>query len=107
MSFVPVARIDEVPDGRGLRVRVDGVDLGLYRVDGQIFAMEDTCPHAGSPLSNGELEGCVVVCEAHGWPFDVTTGRPPDVPASAEPLARYAVRVVDSQVEIHLDETLP
>ncbi len=62
MSFVPVARIDEVPDGRGLRVRVDGVDLGLYRVDGQIFAMEDTCPHAGSPLSNGELEGCVVVC---------------------------------------------
>jgi len=102
MSFVPVAQTDEIPEGRGLRVRVDEIDIGLYRVDGQIFAMEDNCPHAGFPLSKGQLEGCVIVCEAHGWPFDVRTGFDPEN-ADGFPVPCFAVSVRGATV--HVDVT--
>jgi len=102
VSFVPVARLDEIPSDRGLRVRVDEIDIGLYRVGDAVFAMEDQCPHAGFPLSEGRLEGCVIVCEAHGWPFDVRTGFDPEH-ADGFPLPCFEVRVENGVVEVDLD----
>ena len=105
VSFAPVARFDEIPTDRGLRVRVDEIAIGLYRVGDEIFAMEDTCPHAGFPLSEGRLEGCVIVCEAHGWPFDVRTGFDPDH-ADGFPIPCFEVRVVDDVVEVDLERRI-
>ena len=102
-AFVPVAQIEEIPGDRGLRVSVEGVDIGLYAVDGEIFAMEDTCPHAGSPLSQGELDGCVIVCKAHGWPFDIRTGFDPDN-ADGFPIPCFAVSVIEGTVHIDINE---
>ena len=101
MSFVAVARLDEIPSDRGLRVRLEGIDLGLYRVGERVYAMEDTCPHAGFPLSEGEFENCVIVCKAHGWPFDVRTGFDPD-DQDGFPIPCFAVRVLEGQVEVDL-----
>ncbi len=55
------------------RTEREGLAIGLYRDGDQVYAMEDACPHAGFPLSRGTFENCVIVCDAHGWPFD---GRP-------------------------------
>jgi nitrite reductase/ring-hydroxylating ferredoxin subunit len=105
MAFVRVARFDEIPDDRGLRVRVDDVDIGLYRIGDEIYAMEDTCPHAGYPLSEGELEECVIVCKAHGWPFDVRTGFDPDNP-DGFPIPCFAVRVGEGTVFVDVEERI-
>lgn len=96
MSFQRVASLAEVPTDRGLRVRVGDVDIGLYRIDDTVYAMEDSCPHAGWPLSQGRLAGCVIVCEAHGWPFDVRTGFDPK-DADGFPIPCYAVRLIDER----------
>ena len=105
MAFVPVAQTDEIPDGGGLRVRIDGIDIGLYRIDGEVFAMEDNCPHAGFPLSKGRLQNCVIVCEAHGWPFDVRTGFDPEN-ADGFPVPCFAVSVRGDTVHVDLaDQT--
>ena len=82
--------------------RVGGIDVGIYRVGDEIHAMEDACPHAGFPLSSGRLEGCVVVCKAHGWPFDVRTGFDPEN-ADGFPIPCFAVRIIDDGVEVDLD----
>ena len=105
MSFVPVARIAEIPSKRGLCVQVAGVDIGLYLVDERVYAMENTCPHAGSPLSEGELDGCVITCEAHGWPFDVRTGFDPDN-ADGFPIPCFAVSVEDGMVHVDLEHRI-
>jgi nitrite reductase/ring-hydroxylating ferredoxin subunit len=60
-----------------LRATVDGVPVAIWRVGDAFYAMEDVCPHAGRPLHDAELDGCIVVCPAHGWDFDVRTGFPP------------------------------
>lgn len=48
--------------------------VALYRVDGTWCAVTDRCPHAGAPLSPGELDGAVLTCPAHGSQFDVRSG---------------------------------
>lgn len=48
--------------------------VALYRAEGQWCAIADRCPHAGAPLSTGELDGTVVTCTAHGSQFDVRSG---------------------------------
>lgn len=101
LSFVAVARLHEIPTDRGLRVVVEGIGIGLYRVGETIYAMEDACPHAGYPLSEGELEGCIISCRAHGWPFDIRTGFDPDN-ADGFPIPCFAVEVEGDEVRIDL-----
>ncbi|MBI1851639.1 MAG: Rieske 2Fe-2S domain-containing protein [Planctomycetes bacterium] len=77
MPNVTVGNIGELAPGSCKRVDVNGKPVALYNVDGTVYASEDTCPHRGGPLGEGELEGTVVTCPWHGWRFDVVTGQSP------------------------------
>lgn len=105
MSYQPVARIEEIPERRGLCVQVAGIDVGVFVVEGAVYAIENRCPHAGDPLSEGTLEGRIVTCPAHGWQFDVSTGfRPSD--GDGFPIPRFATRVVEGVVEVDIEAPL-
>ena len=101
MAFRVVARVSEIPIGRGLCVQVDGIDVGLFRAEGRIYAMENRCPHQGIPLSEGSLEGAVITCRAHGWDFDVRTGHRPTDP-DGFPIPCFPVEVDGDDVRIDL-----
>jgi nitrite reductase/ring-hydroxylating ferredoxin subunit len=105
LPFVCVARLEDVPTRRGLRVEVEGIAVGLYRVGETVYAMEDDCPHAGFPLSEGALEGCVISCRAHGWPFDIRTGFDPD-DADGFPIPCFAVEIESGEVRLDLSQRL-
>ncbi len=96
-----VARFDQIPTDRGLRVEVEGVAIGLYRIGEAVYAMEDACPHAGIALSKGTLDGHVVTCRAHGWPFDVRTGFDP-ANADGFPVPCFAVELREGEVFLDL-----
>jgi nitrite reductase/ring-hydroxylating ferredoxin subunit len=100
-----VASLDEIPEDGGLRIVLGELELGLYRVDGELYALDNICPHAGFPLSEGLLDGACVICPAHMWEFDVRTGLPPMV-TTGERLARYAVRVQDDSAWIDPEQPL-
>jgi len=73
-EYVRVARVDQVPVGRGWPVTVNGKELALFNVNGTVYAMDDTCLHQGLSLAMGELDGPIVTCRGHGWRYDVRTG---------------------------------
>jgi nitrite reductase/ring-hydroxylating ferredoxin subunit len=73
-DFVKVAQISEVPAGQGKCVEVDGRRIGIFNVDGILYAIDDICPHQQASLSEGELKGKIITCPLHGWEYDVTTG---------------------------------
>ena len=102
VAFENVARLSEIPVGRGLCVRIRGIEVGLFRVGEAVYAMENRCPHAGDPLSEGLLEGPVVFCRAHGWKFDVRTGFRPD-DADGFPIPCFEVRIVGDEIHVDLD----
>ena len=107
MAFKPVAKLADIPEGTGFGVEIDGFEIGLYRLaeSGEIRAMENSCPHAGYPLHRGYLEGTVIVCQLHGWPFDVCSGR---MPGNSDGFAldRYPTRVEGDDVLVDLENPI-
>ena len=69
-----IAAVADVPAGSGKELTAGGRVIALYNVEGEFYALDGVCPHAGGPLGEGELCGSVVTCPWHGWQFDVTTG---------------------------------
>lgn len=69
---VPAARVP-APGGRAL-VESDGKSLALFNVDGQFYAIDDSCPHQGASLCGGRLDGRVIQCCAHGLRFNLASG---------------------------------
>jgi nitrite reductase/ring-hydroxylating ferredoxin subunit len=58
-----------------VRIEYPPFDVLVCLVDGQPFAIEDACNHAGASLSEGDRQGDCVSCPMHGYLFDLTTGR--------------------------------
>jgi len=79
------------PSGQAALVTVDGEDVALFRRGGEIFAIGNTCPHQGGSLSDGFIEGDIVICPLHGWEFDVRSGTCMTIPGESVP--RYVVTV--------------
>ena len=61
------------------------------REDGSVAALEDRCPHRGTPLSMGWLERDELVCGYHGFRF-ATDGRCTGIPTQAEIPRQACVR---------------
>jgi len=92
MSFVRACAVDEVEPGKPHAITVDGVDLALVRDGDDFYAIFDECSHAAIPLSEGEVDGCLVECWLHGSTFDLRTGKP-TIPPASEPVEVYPVQV--------------
>lgn len=90
-KLVKVGSVADVPPGSGKLVEVEGKHIAVFNVGGRYYAIDDTCPHQGGPLSEGELEGEVVTCPWHGSTFNVTTGAVLTPPARRG-VNRYPVR---------------
>lgn len=81
------------------RVQAECVPVLLAKVDGQIYALHDTCVHAGCSLAEGRLEGTSVVCSCHGSQFDLRDGAVINGPATmAAP--HFDVRVEQDMIEV-------
>jgi nitrite reductase (NADH) small subunit len=86
---VRVAGAGEVKPGEARVVEAEGRTIALFNVDGRYYAIDNTCPHRGGPLGEGDLDGAVVSCPWHAWRWNVTTGANTNNPAVT--VACYAV----------------
>ncbi len=99
-DFVKVATVDEIPTGGSKLVEVNYVRVALFKLDGEIHAIEDVCTHDGGPLVEGTVvNGCEVVCPRHGARFDIRTGAALSFPAF-EATNTYAVQIDGDDVLI-------
>jgi len=91
---VVVARSEDVLEGGRVVVETAGIEIGIFRVDGDLYAWENSCAHFGGPVCQGRLVPRVVerlddegrsigdffsdelhiVCPWHGFEYDVRTG---------------------------------
>jgi nitrite reductase/ring-hydroxylating ferredoxin subunit len=63
---------------------------------------DDHCTHGPGSLSEGEIEGDVIVCNFHNGAFHIPTGNVDRRPCTV-PVRTYGVRIVDHQVCIDPD----
>ncbi len=70
-----VAKISEVPSFGKKVVTVAGRELLLVNLKGKIYAVENECPHQGSPMSAAVVKDGYISCPRHGYRFSLTDGR--------------------------------
>ncbi len=85
MARVKVLEAPDLPPGKSVLVSVDGRDVALFRRGADILAIGNDCPHQGGSLSDGWVEGDIVICPLHGWEFDVRSGACMTVPGETVP----------------------
>ena len=76
-TFVTVANVNDLKPGEGKAVAAEGREIALFNVNGNFYAIDNTCAHRGGPLGEGICDGSIVTCPNHGWQYDVTTGMNP------------------------------
>ena len=80
-AFVTACATSDVAPGTAKTLTVGGKEVAVFNVDGAFYALDNTCPHRGGPLGEGDLDGGVVACPWHAWRWDVTTGANTNNPA--------------------------
>jgi 3-phenylpropionate/trans-cinnamate dioxygenase ferredoxin subunit len=102
MDWTPVCHIDELPPGAHRTVDLDGTQVAVFNLGGELHAIEDLCTHDGGILTGGPVEGDEIVCPRHGARFSIRTGEALTAPAY-EPTATFPVRVEDGVVQVKDD----
>jgi nitrite reductase/ring-hydroxylating ferredoxin subunit len=101
MAFTRVASIHELAAGQAKQAKVQGRTLAIINVGGTFYAIDDTCPHRGASLSEGDVLRSEVTCPWHGARFDVTSGAHLCPPAHTG-VQSYRVQVVGEEVQVDI-----
>ena len=99
---VVAALTEDVLEGGRVVVDIQGLEIGIFRLDGRLYAWENRCAHLGGPVCQGvlmnrvveRLDECMrslgddfadeqhIVCPWHGYEYDVRTGQHPGDPGA-------------------------
>jgi nitrite reductase/ring-hydroxylating ferredoxin subunit len=73
-EFFPVLDEKDLQEGTMKLVKEQGTPILLIKTGGEIYAIDNRCPHMGCGFSGGSLDGDVVICPCHDWRFNLKTG---------------------------------
>jgi len=102
-DFIRVAKLEDIAEPGKQLVEVDDRLVVLFRVEGEIYCLDDICTHDGGPLGEGELSGFSIACPRHGACFDVRSGNAITMPATEATVA-HEVKVEGGEIFVKLNE---
>jgi nitrite reductase/ring-hydroxylating ferredoxin subunit/uncharacterized membrane protein len=105
-DWTDVAALDDLVDGKPVRVEADKTPVLLLRQGEHIRAIGAVCPHLGGPLDEGRIDGELVTCPWHGSVYSLVDGAVVHGPATL-PVTAYEVRVADGRVSIRANAERP
>ena len=102
MGKILAGKTSDIPSGKMIMVSTDGKDILVTNVDGNYYAMDDTCTHAGASLSEGSLDGSTITCPWHGSTWDCKTGKLVAFGAQLKDLSSYKVTVESDEIFVEV-----
>jgi len=101
-GFQKICSIKDLHENAGKRFIVNNTEIAVFLIDNKIYALSNICPHQHTALIyDGFIENGYVVCPAHGWMFNLKTGRTSE---GGSGLEVYKTIVVDEQVYVKVEE---
>jgi nitrite reductase/ring-hydroxylating ferredoxin subunit/uncharacterized membrane protein len=98
-KFTRVMPEADLKENKPTRAEANGVAILLVRRKGEIYAMTETCPHMGGPLSEGKLVGDAIQCPWHMSELALEDGHVVNGP-TAYPARCFDVRVRAGNIEV-------
>ena len=97
-TYINVIKKSALANGVMKTIVFEGKKIMIANINGEYFAIGDTCTHAGCSLgTQGKLNGSVVTCGCHGGQFDVTSGSVVSPPPQKNAVS-YSVKVEGDDV---------
>jgi len=101
-SFKKLCKVSELSERQGKRFIVDETEIALFKVDDEIYALSNICPHQHTALIyDGFIEDNCVVCPAHGWMFDLKSGK---LKTGNSRLTTYPVIIEDDNIFVKVSK---
>jgi nitrite reductase/ring-hydroxylating ferredoxin subunit len=100
--WVPVLGVNELQEGSMKLVNAEGTPVLMVKVSGQIFLIDNRCPHMRCGFSGGSLDGYVIICPCHDWRFDLRTGEYEE--EKAIKLVKFAWKIESEKIWVKLEE---
>lgn len=121
MKHYLVGKVDEFAEGGRKVVSCDGVEIGVFRLDGEFHAWYNNCSHMRGPICQGRIykrvlepvaedrttrsldfsqEHTHIVCPWHGYEFDLKTGLHPG--SQRHRLRRATLQINEGEVYVVL-----
>lgn len=70
-----IGALSDIPQLGSRIVKSAQGDIAVFRAaDDAVFALSDSCPHRGGPLSQGIVHGHRVTCPLHNWVLELESG---------------------------------
>ncbi|RQN35262.1 non-heme iron oxygenase ferredoxin subunit [Paraburkholderia tropica] len=85
-----------------IEYKLDGTEIGIYRVGDEVYALENVCPHAYALLTQGFVDEGTVECPLHEAVFDIKSGECIKGPGGRA-LKQYAVRLAGEEIQIKVE----
>lgn len=95
-----VAKISEVPNFGKKVVSIAGREILLVNIKGNIYAVENECPHQGSPMNAAVVKEGYISCPRHGYRFSLTDGNCAEHPECT--LATFTVQLNGDDISVDL-----
>ena len=78
-GFSKICSAGDLKENQGKKFIVGDQEIALFKVKGKFYALSNVCPHQHMPIIyDGFLDAGYVFCPAHGWQFNLETGKQPD-----------------------------
>ena len=97
--FISLCQAGEVQTGKAIKIEKEGLTLAVFNIDGEFFVTDDACTHGPGSLSEGEIDGEMVICDFHNGAFNIRSGEPVAAPCLI-PLKTYQARVEAGEIQI-------
>ena len=101
-DWIDVAPAESLHEGEHVVVDLEGMEVAVFRLDGELYAIEDACTHDGAEIASGRLDGWEIICPRHGARFCIKTGKAMKAPAY-EDLSCFPVRVENGVIQVRDD----
>jgi NAD(P)H-dependent nitrite reductase small subunit len=101
--FIPITQANNLIPGQGLKVRIKGKNIALFKHKNKIYAIQNGCPHQNADLADGYIKDDKVHCKLHNWAFELSSGIYSFNPKMR--LCTYEVRVRNDIIYIGIDST--
>ncbi|MDD2366791.1 MAG: Rieske (2Fe-2S) protein [Desulfuromonadaceae bacterium] len=96
-----VAKLSEIPNFGKKVISISGKEVLLVNSGGKIYAVENECPHQGSPMNASIVKDGYIACPRHGYRFSLVDGRCAEHPESVLELFQVTLSGDDISVELN------
>ena len=98
MERIFVGRTTDIISGQMKKISSYENEIVIININGDYFAIDDTCTHAGGSISEGKLDDSTIICDWHGAQFDCKNGKLLKFPAKINDLKSYKIVIESDKI---------